>query len=353
MSGGAGQIAEWREVDTATFRDRIYSTNQPAVLRGIVRHWPAVQRGSASAQAMCDYLLSLPQGTPVPLLTADASVKGRLFFRDDMQGPNFQRRAVPLAAGLQALLAHLDDPAPPAVFVESALLSSCLPTFALGNRLDLLDESVVPAGDSLANRSVAPRIWIGNAVKIQTHYDFSNNIACVLAGRRRFTLFPPEQLPNVYPAPLDITLAGVPVSMVPLQNPDFERYPRFRQALAAAKVIELEAGDALFIPYGWWHHVESLLPFNVLVNYWWTDSAPLTSPADCLLHGVLALRDLPAAERAVWRNLFDYYVFQTSGDPLAHLDPGMRGLMGGSGPEEFRRMKAILLRSLGHRHGEK
>src|SRR5271163_532361 len=114
MSSGAGQIAEWREVDTATFRDRIYSTNQPAVLRGIVRQWPAVQRGSSSAQAMCDYLLSLPQGTAVPLLTADASVKGRLFFRDDMQGPNFQRRAVPLAAGLQALLAHLNDTAPPA-----------------------------------------------------------------------------------------------------------------------------------------------------------------------------------------------------------------------------------------------
>ena len=171
--------------------------------------------------------------------------------------PDFQRQAVPLAVGLKALLVHLHDPAPPALFVESALLSECLPTFALDNNLDLLD------------RSVVPRIWIGNAIQVHTHCDFSNNIACVLAGRRRFTLFPPEQLPNLYPAPMDITLAGVPVSTVPLQNPDFERYPRFRRALAAAQTIELEeAGDALFIPYGWWHHVESLQPFNVLVNYW-------------------------------------------------------------------------------------
>jgi hypothetical protein len=347
MSSGAGQIAEWREVDTATFRDRIYSTNQPAVLRGVVRHWPAVQRGSASAQAMCDYLLSLPQGAPVPLLTAHPSVKGRLFFRDDMQGPNFQRSAAPLAAALQALLAHLDAPVPPAIFVESAPLPGCLPTFAVNNRLDLLDGSVVPAGASLADRSVVPRIWIGNAITVQTHCDFSNNIACLLAGRRRFTLFPPEQLPNLYPGPMDINLAGVPVSMVPLQNPDFERYPRFRQALAAAQVIELETGDALFIPYGWWHHVESLMPFNVLVNYWWNDRPPVTSPADCLLHGVLALRDLPAAERAVWRNFFDYYVFQTNGDPLAHLAPTLRGLMGTPRPEQFEQMKAILLRSFG------
>jgi hypothetical protein len=337
MSAAGGQIAQWNEVDVTTFRDGIYSTNQPATLRGMVRHWPAVQKGSASAQAMCDYLLGLPQGTPVPLLTAHPSVKGRLFFQDDTQVPNFQRVAVPLVAGLQALLAHLDDPVPPALFVESALLSECLPTFALDNRLDLVD------------RSVAPRIWIGNAVKIQTHCDFSNNIACVLAGRRRFTLFPPEQLPNLYPAPLDITLAGVPVSMVTLQDPDFERYPRFRQALAAAKVIELETGDALFIPYGWWHHVESLMPFNVLVNYWWNDRPPVSSPADCLLHGLLALRSLPPAERVVWRNLFDYYVFQTHGDPLAHLARKMRGLMGATGPEQFGQMKAILLRSLSRR----
>ena len=333
----AEPIAEWREVDTATFRDRIYPTNQPAVLRGAVRQWPAVQRGSPSAQAMCGYLLGLPQGAPVPLLTAEPSVKGRLFFREDMQGPNFQRQAVPLAVGLQALLAHLGDPVPPALFVESALLSDCLPTFALDNSLDLLD------------RSIAPRIWIGNAIQVQTHCDFSNNIACVLAGRRRFTLFPPEQLPNLYPAPMDITLAGVPISTVPLRNPDFERYPRFRQALAAARTIELEAGDALFIPYGWWHHVESLLPFNVLVNYWWSDRAPATSPAECLLHGLLALADMPVAERAVWRNFFDYYVFQTNGDPLAHLPPGARGLMGAPGPERLRQMKAILLRSLGRR----
>jgi hypothetical protein len=333
----AEPIAEWREVDTATFRDRIYPTNQPAVLRGAVRQWPAVQRGSPSAQAMCGYLLGLPQGAPVPLLTAEPSVKGRLFFREDMQGPNFQRQAVPLAVGLQALLAHLGDPVPPALFVESALLSDCLPTFALDNSLDLLD------------RSIAPRIWIGNAIQVHTHCDFSNNIACVLAGRRRFTLFPPEQLPNLYPAPMDITLAGVPISTVPLRNPDFERYPRFRQALAAARTIELEAGDALFIPYGWWHHVESLLPFNVLVNYWWSDRAPATSPAECLLHGLLALADMPVAERAVWRNFFDYYVFQTNGDPLAHLAPGVRGLMGVPGPERLRQMKAILLRSLGRR----
>jgi hypothetical protein len=333
MNRGFEPIAECHAVDAATFRERIFPDNQPTVLRGVVRQWPAVRRGSASPQAMCDYLLGLRQGAPVPLLTADPTIQGRFFFGEDMQ-PNFQRRAAPLATGLRALLSHLDEAEPPAIFVESASLADCLPDFAASNALDLLDQSI------------APRIWIGNAVKVQTHYDFSNNIACVLAGRRRVTLFPPDQLPNLYPAPMDITLAGVPVSMVPLHNPDLARYPRFQQALATAQATELEPGDGLFIPFGWWHHVESLQPFNVLVNYWWSDGRPFSSPIDCLLHGLLALRDLPQPERALWRNLFDYYVFQTSGDPFAHMPPSARGLMDAHSPQQLGEIRAILVRSL-------
>jgi hypothetical protein len=251
-----------------------------------------------------------------------------------MQGTNFHRQSAPLAVGLRALLAHLHDLKPPALLVESASLPDCLPDFASSNRLPLLDPSI------------APRIWIGNAVKVQTHYDFNNNIACVVAGRRRATLFPPEELPNLYPAPPDITLAGVPVSMVPLDNPDLERFPRFKQALKAAQTTELEPGDALYIPFGWWHHVESLLTFNVLVNYWWSGARPLSSPIDCMLHGLLALRDLPPEERAVWRNLFDYYVFQTSGDPFAHLPSAARGLLDARTPQQLNEIREILLRSL-------
>ena len=328
------RIADWRDIDASTFREQILPTNQPAVLRGVVLRWPAVQRGSPSPQAMCAYLMGLQQGGPVPLLTADPVTQGRFFFRDDMQGFNFQRRSAPLAMALRMLLTHLDDTEPPAIFVESAPLPDCLPDFAASHPLDLLDGSSVP------------RIWIGNAVTVQTHYDLWNNIACVLAGRRRFTLFPPEQLPNLYPGPMDITPAGQPISMVPLESPDFERYPRFRAALAAARVAELEPGDALFIPYGWWHHVQSLRSFNVLVNYWWAEHRPLTSPLDCLLHGLLALRNMSATERAVWRNLFDYYVFQTSGDPLAHLPPALHGLMGMHSPEQLREIKALLAHSL-------
>ena len=57
--------------------------------------------------------------------------------------------------------------------------------------------------------------------------------------------------------------------MVHVTAPDFARFPRFAKALEVAQVAELSPGDAIFIPRDWFHHVEALDRFNVLVNYWW------------------------------------------------------------------------------------
>ena len=95
------------------------------------------------------------------------------------------------------------------------------------------------------------------------------------------------------------------------------------------ETVELDPGDALYIPFGWWHEIHALSPVNVLVNYWWHDDTGRHASAyDALFHAILAIRDIPAEQRAVWRTLFDHYVFGTSGDPVAHLAPGDRGSLG-------------------------
>lgn len=327
------RTVERRGVDAKTFREEIIPANRPVILRGLVADWPVVRQGRASAQATCEHLLQFYRGKPMPLALGDPASKRHLFYRPDMAKLNFERCRESLLDCLRLMLSQADNPAAPALFIEAQPLPDCLPGFTDIHAMPLLDATVVP------------NIWIGNAVKVQTHFDLSSNIACVVAGRRRFTLFPPDQLPNLYPGPIDFAPGGTPVSMVPLDEPDFEKFPKFRQALEAAEVAELEAGDALYVPYAWWHNVQSLAGFNVLVNYWWNDVQPVTPLYDSLLHAVLAVRDLPDDQRQFWRGMFDYFVFETGGEALGHLAPQHRGQMGPASPERAAAIKAILARA--------
>lgn len=329
------EIAEWQNVSFEVFRDRIYPKNKPAVLRGLTKDWPAARAGAASPLEFWNYAARFDLGRPVGVLTAPPSLHGRFFYSEDMRGFNFERRSELLAAAMQRLLAELEEDNPPATYIESAPVLDYLPGFESENTLELLDASV------------QPRIWIGNRITTQTHYDLSDNIACVVAGRRRFTVFPPEQLANLYIGPVNNTLSGAPISMVPLDNPEPGRFPRFAIALEAAQQAELSPGDAIFIPYFWWHHVQSLEPFNVLVNYWWNDAPrDMGRLYDCLLHAVLALRDLPENQRMAWRAVFDYFVFKTSGEPMTHLPAHARGPLGPMNQRQRDQMKQALLRSL-------
>jgi hypothetical protein len=169
----------------------------------------------------------------------------------------------------------------------------------------------------------------------------------VVAGRRRFTIFPPEQVANLYIGPLDNTMAGQPASMVDLAAPDFARFPRFEEALRSAFVAELAPGDAIFIPALWWHGVESTEPLNILVNYWWQDISPdSTSAFAAMVHGILALRELPVETRDAWRAYFDHFVFQRDGDPAAHLPKGRRGILDEPTAPLRGRIRQFLLRVL-------
>jgi hypothetical protein len=145
--------------------------------------------------------------------------------------------------------------------------------------------------------------------------------------------------------PIEFTISGPPISMVSLKNPDLARFPRFSAALAASQSAELGPGDALYIPYGWWHQVESLSPFNVLVNYWWNDARQAGSPFDCMLHGILALRDLPPAQREVWRVMFENYVFKSGDESMAHLPREQRGMLGPPSAERTQAIRTILARA--------
>jgi len=321
-------------VDAARFA-AIRAAARPVVLRGQVADWPAVAAARAGDEAIIAYLTREPSARPVQAIAAPPSEGGRFFYTPDMMRLNFMRGSGRFELFLKDLMAAATHPHPPAMAVQSEDLPSLLPGFVRDNRLALLPD--VPA-----------KIWIGNRIKVGTHYDAKENVACCVAGERRFTLFAPEQIVNLYPGPFELTPAGIPVSMVDPHAPDLAQYPRFAEAAKVAQAGTLQPGDAIYIPYGWWHAVESLSPVSMLVNYWWTPGQPegIGSPYEALLHAMLSLRHLPPEHKAVWRGIMEYYVFESAGDPSAHLPPHAKGVLGPPSPSLFAQMKEIIRDSL-------
>jgi len=335
---GMTAIPEYSEVDERRFREEVVRARRPVVLRGQVADWPLVgasREGDASAAA---YLRNRDPGAQVETFVGAPDMGGRFFYNDEVTGFNFRKVRAPFKAVLDMLAGQAAGNAPP-MYMGSTPVQDIVPDFALEHPLALL-----------AAKAVQPRIWIGNRSKVAPHFDETDNVACVVSGRRRFTVFPPEQVANLYVGPLDFTMAGQPASMVDLGNPDYVRYPRIREALRHAMTAELGPGDAIYIPALWWHHVEAAADFNILVNYWWQDSpADAGSPFACLAHGVMTISHLPPETRMAWRSFFDHLVFQADGDPAAHLPPGSRGILEPSTPQSRSRIRQFLLRVLGGR----
>ncbi|MBS0366823.1 MAG: cupin-like domain-containing protein [Proteobacteria bacterium] len=328
-----------REIDArdAALVGREVPGSEPLVLRGLVSGWPAVAAGRTSAAALVQYLRGFDNGAPVDAIMTPPEVAGRIFYREGLNGFNFVRNRLPLGTVAEQALRYAGHSHAPAVAVQSALIRDCLPGFTEANPLHIADVSA------------QPRIWLGNAVTTPTHFDEAFNIGCVVHGRRRFTLFPPEQVANLYVGPLDYAPTGAPMSLVRLHAPDFARFPRFRQALAAARSAELSPGDALFIPPLWWHNVESLEPLNMWVNYWWL--ADGTAPGgnsgyDALMHAILNIRSLPPATRAGWEALFRHYVFGSHEGVTGHIVAQRRGILGELTAGDTERWRALLAQRL-------
>jgi hypothetical protein len=318
-------IRAWHDVTTDSFR-QIRAAGEPAVLKGLVRDWPIVRAADAAA-----FLRERALARPVQFMRASPEIMGRMHYGPTIDTRNFTPEQAPLPEFLDRLVEEPSD----ALALQGLNAREHFPGFAEAHVMPLLP------------REVPARLWIGNAGKVAIHHDPSENIACVAAGHRRFTLFPPEQVGNLYMGPFNPTPAGVQVSMVHLTTPDLERYPRFAEALDAAQTAELEPGDALYIPYQWYHHVEALDAFNLLVNYWW-DSAPTLpgTPWDAMMHALMTVRGLPADERRAWQAMFAHYVFLADGDPGEHLPAEARGILGATSPQHLARMREALLAKL-------
>jgi hypothetical protein len=329
------RVREVRANQPGELPSDLISSPEPTTIRGLVRHWPIVQAGLESPAAVETYLRRFYDGAMVNSVYGKPGERGRVFYNEDLTGFNFEAVKSRLDTVLEDMRSqsHAEDPA--GIYVGTTPVDTVLPGFRSENDIRL----------NVPNPLVS--IWLGNRSRIAAHFDQPDNIACCAAGRRRFILFPPTEIENLYPGPVDFTPAGQIVSMVDFEKPDFDAFPRFRAALEQAQVTELEPGDAICVPSMWWHHVEGLDVLNVLINYWWNATpAWMDAPANVLDYALLALRDLPKPQREAWKAIFDFYVFDFEEASIGHIPEGRRGVLGPMDAVGARRLRAQLLRKI-------
>ncbi|HEY4368901.1 MAG TPA: cupin-like domain-containing protein [Steroidobacteraceae bacterium] len=335
MPAIANNVRQVAGLDPQALPDEILKSTQPLVLKGLVANWPVARAGLESEQAADVYLRRFYRDATVNALLGTPDIGGRFFYNEDLSGFNFQPARVRLDTVLDEIARHRHDAQPPAIYVGSTTVDTCLPGFRTENDV------------ALGERQPLVSVWIGNRTRIAAHHDLPDNLACVVVGHRRFTLFPPQQLDNLYVGPLDFTPAGQAISLVDFAHPDFDRFPRFAEALQDAQVAELGPGDAMFIPSMWWHHIESLDSLNVLVNYWWRQSPPfMDSPMNALMLAIMSVRDLPQEQREAWQNLFRHYVFEADENTSGHIPEQARRVLSPLDAQAARELRARLLKKL-------
>lgn len=331
----ARPMREMSGITPATLTATILEATEPVILRGFVAGWPAVQAGLVSSDDADAYLRRFYRDSTVTAMLGAPDIRGRFFYNEDLSGFNFAPVRVRLDQVLGELAKHRQDAEPPAIYVGSTTVETCLPGFREQNEIDL------------GQRDALMSIWIGNQTRIAAHYDLPDNLACVVAGRRRFTLFPPAQLANLYIGPLDFTPAGQSISLVDFREPDLVRFPRFATAMAHAQVAELGPGDAIFIPSMWWHHVEALDAFNILVNYWWRQSPEyMDTPTNALMLSLMCMRDLPPEQRKAWQEIFRHYVFEADAATSAHIPEAAQRVLAPIDGNAARALRAQLLKKM-------
>lgn len=324
-------IEEWSNISQGEFESQIRGQNRPIVMRGLVKDWPVVAAALRGDKECADYICGFADDGLHRAALLPNEFEGRIHYNENVDGVNFTWETASLREYFDVLFNEFNSPKPMSIALQSLQIPNRLLGFDAANPRRFAPDTAMP------------HMWIGNKLRVATHADTVDNLACCVAGKRRFTIFPPEQVANLYIGPLHFTPAGPPISMVHLDAPDFEKYPNFKNALEHAQYVDLLPGDALYLPYRWYHHVESFENLNILVNYWWSDARKDTgSPLGAFLHALISLSTLPNHERDAWGHIFDHYVFEKNGDPWEHLPPHAKSIFANADPKDLPQIKEIL-----------
>ncbi|XP_077245411.1 2-oxoglutarate (2OG) and Fe(II)-dependent oxygenase superfamily protein isoform X3 [Tasmannia lanceolata] len=213
------------------FSSQIESKNVPAVLQGCINDWKACSKWNPSNGGL-DYLQERVGSSVVEAMLSRAAPVFYGDIRSHERVPilNIENKE---SSSLETLLEDIRKP----TFLETKQLASI-------------------------------NLWMNSArSRSSTHYDPHHNLLCVVAGCKQVVLWPPSASSFLYPMPI-YGEASNHSSALDIDRPDISIYSRAKHSMDYSQKVILHTGDALFIPEGWFHQVDSD-DLTIAINFWW------------------------------------------------------------------------------------
>ncbi|KAJ9547749.1 hypothetical protein OSB04_020292, partial [Centaurea solstitialis] len=252
------------------FTSQIEPKNVPAVFHGCVNDWKAFSKWNPSNGGL-EYLQGLAGSSTVEVMLS----KSAPVFYGDIR--NHERVPLPLSTfigyckeGLLPASFETEQDDPLVGDIRQIYLAQ-VPIMniekeervQLGSLIEDIQTPVFLETKTLSSIN----LWMNGAqARSSTHYDPHHNLLCVVSGSKQVNLWPPSSSPFLYPMPLYGEASNH--SAVPMDEVDLSLHPRSEHLKKYVQRVILNAGDALFIPEGWFHQVDSE-SLTVAVNFWW------------------------------------------------------------------------------------
>lgn len=243
------QIKRIQHIAFPQFIEQFYSRNLPVILTGAISHWPALKKWSPEyfKQKVGDQAIEVQ------------------FNRE--QDPLFERNSIQHKTQMS-----MRD------YVDLVMQTECSNNFymtannakASQTSLRELFNDIDHFHDYTDHSQLDQRnfIWFGpKGAFTPLHHDLTNNFLVQIYGKKKVTLIPALQVPHLYN---DVAVFSQ------IANPNLPSSVESFPDLARSSKIEciLIEGDALFIPLGWWHCVESLdISISVSFTHFNTDNS--------------------------------------------------------------------------------
>ena len=230
----------------STFRDQCFDVSTPAILEGVIEHWPALQKWSDLG-----YLNHVAGRRLVPVEL------GRHYLDDNMN-----EQLMPLSSFLREYVQKGDAHA---YLAQHALLDQ-IPRL----RRDIASHDYCGCGEG----PIQQNAWIGFGTVSPLHRDASHNLLAQVVGAKYVRIYAPSESSSLYPVPEGVhkgVSSQIELDAFAPTNPykrreALRKFPLFESA-SYIDLILLK-GEVLYIPPGWWHYVEAL-EYSCSVSSWW------------------------------------------------------------------------------------